>query len=246
MTPGRWSAILVLFAACAFAAACADASESLESVNTPTQSRAIAVEAATTTPIPTPPCDPVPTPKPASGPGAFADLAELYQSLDELVLGSDLIVVVTVQDTESIVYERLPFTIATLNVENSLLGDETAATIRVVETGGPLQGQSKEEPGTLSDPVDLTVNGVPVMQPGERWLLFLGRYDFEPVAGDAYSVLGVFQGKFLIGADTCIDFTGPPQSLDSIEFTMPAAFNGLPLSDIVGQIEHAKARLHRQ
>ena len=59
------------------------------------------------------------------------------------------------------------------------------------------------------------IEGVPVMKPYERWLLFLKYNDeCQPVAATCWVVKNVYEGKFLVGGDDRIVFTGNPADLD--------------------------------
>jgi hypothetical protein len=81
-------------------------------------------------------------------------------------------------------------------VDEAIKGDvKVGSTITIIETGGLIAGQSKTEPGQQGNPAEAAFEGVRVMAVGEQCLLFLGPYDPGPVATDAFSVKGVFQGS---------------------------------------------------
>ncbi len=117
-----------------------------------------------------------------------SDLAEHYKGLNELrVSASDILEVSVLDDTETIQYGGLPFTVTKAKVlsnhkGNPNVGDE----VRFIETGGMMpSGQ------------EMKFNGIPVMKPGENLILFAKEY-VGPIAEDVLIPLGVYQGKFLI------------------------------------------------
>lgn len=169
------------------------------------------------------------------------DLADDFQTVRDIARASEAIVVAKAVDSRSTVYGGIPFTILTMRVEQTLAGDiQKDAIIEVVETGGPLAGRSKED-GSPGEAVEVAFEGVRVMKVGERWVLFLSAYDFEPVASGAYSVEGVFQGKFRIGDDERIVFTGPEEKLVQPLFSILADVNGRPLDDVLAEVEDSLA-----
>jgi len=168
----------------------------------------------------------------------YGELAESFHTISEVASAAAVIVVGRVVESRDAPYQRIPFTVLTVEVERGLKGPVSAGErVQVVETGGVFAGRSKAEPGQSGPPVEAAFEGVPVMKVGERWLLFLGVYDPGPVATGAYSVKGVFQGKFKVGADGRIVFTGPVDRIEEPIFTLQALLNQRSLSEVIPEIE---------
>jgi hypothetical protein len=150
-----------------------------------------------------------------------------------------VIVTVRIESIEFVAFDEVPFTVSTAVVEVSSKGSlALGERITVVETGGVFAGRSKIEPGARGEPVEAGWEGVPVMKPGERYLLFLhGPAHVGPVPSSAYSVKGVVQGKIRIGKDGRLQFTGRAESLDEPIFAVPRALVGRPYSDVRAEVE---------
>lgn len=163
-------------------------------------------------------------------------LADDFQTVGELSKSAKLVIVGKAVSSDNRPYQNIPFTLVTIEVERVLQGDVNVGDqLQIVETGGVFAGQSKT--GDAGQAVEAAFEGVPVMKEGERWLLFLTQYDPGPVAKDAYSVLGVFQGKARIGDTGKIIFTGDPATFDDAMFTVPRSLNGLTEADAVAKVQ---------
>jgi len=110
--------------------------------------------------------------------------------------------------------------------------------VTVVELGGIHAGRSKEVPGAVGEPREVSVAGVPVMKEGEQWLLFLVGPNSSGVVSDAYWVCSAFQGKLRLGRDGHLQFTGAPGSLTGDEqFAVPAALAGKRVDEAILEVE---------
>ncbi|MBA4181719.1 MAG: hypothetical protein C0506_14110 [Anaerolinea sp.] len=166
------------------------------------------------------------------------ELAVSYSTLRELTEAAAEIAVVRVELTENRPYKDVPFTVATVSVLRSLKGSSMpGSTLTVVEMGGVFAGRSKLEPGARGTPVEVGVEGVPVMKAQEEYLLFLGGpTHVGPVLEGARPVLGVFQGKMRIDTAGVLRFPGASESLAGIEFAVPRALIGRPLQAVEAEI----------
>ncbi len=210
-----------------------------------TASRSGSNDAAAASPAPLPsPSDGQPQPQGAPEDvdllAMHGELAEDFQTLGELVSAAPVIVLARVLESRDAPYGNLPFTVLTIEVEQAFKGAVAAGgRLTVVETGGLLRGSSKIDPGQYAPPAEMAFAGVPVMKVGERWLLFLGSYDPGPVATNAYSVKGVFQGKLKVGGDGRMVFTGPADRIQEPVFAVPAYVNGRALPEVIADITSA-------
>jgi hypothetical protein len=169
-------------------------------------------------------------------PSIEAELAVNYKSVDSLARNSTLIVEGTVTTAVPRPFEQLAFTQVTVVVDRSIKGT-AAGPISVLETGGLLPpGTAKGNVRRATVPTDVAFNGVRVMQPGERYLLFLEPYR-GPIASDSYVVLGVFQGKFPIDATGQIQVRTTTGTLPLPEFEVLSAVNGRSLVDVVAEVQ---------
>jgi hypothetical protein len=116
-----------------------------------------------------------------------------FASLHELQAAADLVVVARVSDivTEGsdMVTPEIPATIFRMTIERTLKGT-SGQTILVKQTGGWLNGTR------------FVVEGDPLMQGGDRYLLYLARVPGGPYVErygpDVYFVLGGPDGRFAI------------------------------------------------
>jgi hypothetical protein len=169
----------------------------------------------------------------------LGELAEDFQSLDSITRSAHAIVSIQVESISYQSFDEFPYTVATAIVGETWKGTfQPGDRITVVEVGGVFAGRSKVEPGARGEPREVGVEGVPVMKPGERYLLFLhGPAHVGPVPSSAYSVKGVVQGKIRIGKDGRLQFTGRAESLDEPIFAVPRALVGRPYSDVRAEVE---------
>jgi len=168
------------------------------------------------------------------------ELAHEFGSLSEIANASPNIVIVTIESRADEPFSNIPFSVASARIEEVVRGSlARGQLIPVVETGGLFAGQSKMNPGEVGQPTEVGLEGVPVMKPGERWLLFLTGQTHVGPRQDAYAVSGAMQGKLLIGSDNRIAFTGDPSRLQGAEFAVPAAARGRTLNWLLAQISES-------
>ncbi|MBI2772940.1 MAG: hypothetical protein HYX56_00395 [Chloroflexi bacterium] len=133
----------------------------------------------------------------------------------------------------------MPFTISKVSAEQVLKGSVPAgALLDVFETGGvmaprPARGNAVQ----ATRPLEYSFEGVPVVKPGERYLLFLTGPTSGAAASGVYTLVGEFQGKHLIDASGTIRFTGNAQELGGVEFATARATNGRPATDIIQEVQ---------
>ena len=114
--------------------------------------------------------------------GPFS-LAEEFSSIDALYDAADLIVVGTVEASESAPLDGFPQTRSTVSVDRCLKGTSEDSLL-IIEEGG------------LSDDGALVYLGVPPMEQGGTYLLFLVDSGLG-AAGESWCIAGAFQGKFV-------------------------------------------------
>lgn len=125
----------------------------------------------------------------------------VYQSFEELMNNAtDIVEVEVLMGQETFVENDVPSTISNVKILSVLKGDLSKSDIiPIVETGGvfypELYGDKKY--GKQKNPVELAVEGVRVMQPGDHQIIFLKPYEDGIFAG-SYYILGLYQGKFKI------------------------------------------------
>ncbi len=107
-------------------------------------------------------------------------------TLDELAIRADSILVGEVTDITAYQEENGNiYTLATISVEQTVKGQtRDKATLRTL--GGELDGQV------------MWVEGTPGFQPGERVVVFLKK------GGGAFTIIGGFQGKFIIDGNDMV------------------------------------------
>lgn len=109
------------------------------------------------------------------GPGS---LDTVYTNFEELAKASSLIAEVEIQDTYVVLLDGFPQTHSTTKVLDILVGTEASDVIEVIEEGGATEK-------------GIAVVGVPVMEAGGKYILFLAGGD------GVYYITGAFQGKFI-------------------------------------------------
>ena len=121
-------------------------------------------------------------------PGHATTLRKL--SLDELVAGSDTIVVGNCEKVESVWLEKKIYTIATIRVTHSAKGQAaTNDTIQIYELGGTM-----EKPL----PIKMQVPGAATLAQGEEMLLFLEKFGDKK---QFHRLVGMAQGKVPVSTD---------------------------------------------
>lgn len=107
----------------------------------------------------------------------------------DLVRAADLVVTGECLDAASRWIGGELYTVATVRIDQALQGTP-AATVEVVVPGGA-------DPHAPV-PIAVTVPGAPRLAPGERAVLFLTAIDSEGFGSEAFSVVGLSQGKLSI------------------------------------------------
>lgn len=115
--------------------------------------------------------------------GSTAKMAHIYKSIKELKdYAVEIVEVEILENTKSIEYGNVSFTISKVKIISSLKGEQKPGDeIDVLETGSST----------------LYFDGVPILQPGTNMVLFLYKYE-GPVAENVYYPLGEYMGKFII------------------------------------------------
>lgn len=176
---------------------------------------------------------------------APAMLGTSFETIGGLTAASDAVVLGTVASIKYAPVHNLPGTIVWLRVEQALKGSvKQGEELVISEPGGLHAGPSKVDPGEYGEPREVAIEGVPVMKPYERWLLFLLYNDqCQPVAETCWVVKNVYEGKFLVGGDDRIVFTGNPADLDSDEslswFNVHKQNAGRTVTGVLAEIDAA-------
>ncbi|QGQ97653.1 hypothetical protein EHS13_23560 [Paenibacillus psychroresistens] len=127
--------------------------------------------------------------------GGAVSLVKSYGTLDELVSNAVEIVEINVLNQETFTYKDIPFTISSVTVLSTLKGSVLKGdTIRIVETGGEYNPTDKE--GKALPKTTFKLNGIPVLEKGEHDIIMLSKFIGPQIEGEAYTPLGVYQGRF--------------------------------------------------
>lgn len=169
--------------------------------------------------------------------GSTVELAENFRTVGEISIAASLIATVRIETSRYETFAQMPFTVSTALVVDSLKGSYARGdTLTVVETGGVHAGRSKDVPGEMGEPREVGFLGVPVMKPGEVYLLFLdGPGHVGPVPDGAFGIKAAVQGKVRLGAGGNLQFTGAPGSDGGI-FAVPLALAGRPYTEVAAEI----------
>lgn len=132
-------------------------------------------------------------------------IAESYNTIEELKGSAELIVEAEVKSTKAVSAQGVPFTLSKALVVKSYKGDiQKGEYINILETGGAIDGQ------------EYLIDENKVFQPGDKTIVFLDKYE-GPVTDDAFVILGVYQGKFLLKDDgSLIPSRNVPKALEEI------------------------------
>lgn len=147
------------------------------------------------------------------------EIIKFYNSYEELADISDSAIEGTVLDATPCVYQPPadpPRAYATTQVRVQVQKSFTnllhkGDVITIMENGGVIARKSLGTdpnyiltPNDLQDKVQVLIDGVPVMAPGEDVLLFISPSQIVhgPNNETYYSIRGMYQGKFLIQQDT--------------------------------------------
>ncbi len=125
-----------------------------------------------------------------------AELREEFVDLKDLKKEAELTIEAKVISQETIVYEKVPFTISQVEVLKKFKGNlNKGSIINVIETGGIFEPQGKN--GETFNKVEMQLNGVSTLKPDDHVFLFLEGF-FGPQIEEAYIPLGAYQGKFKV------------------------------------------------
>lgn len=157
-------------------------------------------------------------------------------SIEDMVNQSDVIAIGNCVNTQSVWVDNSLVTLATVAVNETLKGDESATTLTVALPGGV--------DANRKFPIAMNYPGAPKMQPGEDVFLFLN--SASEVVG-SYTVAGFSQGKFSIVQDE----DGEPMVSRDLRQTSLKQNNGVrrgqnnltPLSSLKSEV---KRQLHKQ
>lgn len=171
-------------------------------------------------------------------PSIRGELSVLYPNLAAITREASVILVGTVLASTPRPYENVPFTVSTVTTEEVIKGTVPVGTaINVLQTGGVIAPRPAKGNATQAvTPQEFSLGGVPVMRPGERYLLFLSGPKTGPVASDVHVILGEFQGRHLIGTTGQIRFNGATGDLSDIEFAVARAVNGRLAADVLTEV----------
>ena len=111
-------------------------------------------------------------------------LAIVFTSMKELYENADLVVEGTVTGTETVMLYGFPQTHSTFSIESVLKGNSSIRQVKVMEEGA------------RSSSIGEILPGVPTMEEGQRFLLFLVESGL-PQYESNYYIAGAFQGKFI-------------------------------------------------
>ncbi len=168
------------------------------------------------------------------------ELAQTFESVQDISRHSKAIAVVEVSEVSHEVKGQLPYTIAQATVRESIAGTLTVGqTVTLGEVGGPISAENKSRPGEFGEARTMTPGGVMPLAAGRSYLVFLdGPARIGPVASGAYIPIGAYQGKMLI-VDGDLVFDGDPSKLTSGELSYAVARElvGRPWSDVKKEIE---------
>ncbi|MBP2002585.1 hypothetical protein J2Z69_003671 [Paenibacillus shirakamiensis] len=112
------------------------------------------------------------------------DLAEGFETVDELKNSSEVIVEVEADKGTSFEYNHAIFTSTRVKINKIYKGELNVDYIKVLETGGFYHNSEN------------VLEGNYVLQSGEKAILFLDKY-IGPVTSNSYVVKGAYQGKFV-------------------------------------------------
>ncbi len=107
-------------------------------------------------------------------------LAVVYKSVEELANDAEYIAEIEVQSAD-VLLRLPPLSLSNVKIITPLKGDLKADDVITVAEEGAMATEGR----------DAVIVGAPVLNMGNRYVLFLNKYE------DNYIVLGVYQGKFI-------------------------------------------------
>lgn len=140
---------------------------------------------------------------------ATGDIIDKFTSVDALSQRAEYIVEISASNVEPLVYGDVAFTLTNGKVEKVYKGELKESTINILETGGikevDINGDKRK--------VNIVFEDNEVFRPGQKAIVFIEKYK-GPITDDAYVILGVFQGKFLLDGE---NLTPPKNGLEGIK-----------------------------
>lgn len=135
--------------------------------------------------------------------GRSISIAESFDSIQELKDRAELIALVSIKNTKPLSAGGVTFTVSESELMEVFKGKAPQTVINILETGGIENGKM------------ISYDGNTVMQKNDQAIVFLERY-VGPIVDDAYVILGVYQGKFVVDKDRIIHPNGVSEQLASI------------------------------
>ncbi|WP_028596798.1 hypothetical protein [Paenibacillus assamensis] len=118
---------------------------------------------------------------------ATGELSVFYDNMQELCKDADLIVEVEITSGESFKSDDVAFTLSTANISKVYKGtDPNLPNLKILETGGVVHN------------IQYTFEENKVLKNNQRAVLFMKSYIGSVVEEEAFTILGGYQGKFVI------------------------------------------------
>ncbi|TVX88166.1 hypothetical protein [Paenibacillus agilis] len=118
------------------------------------------------------------------------ELSVFYDNMHELFKDADLIVEVEITSGKSFEYDDVAFTLSTANISTLYKGtNPNIQNLKILETGGVVNN------------IQYTFEENEVLKNNQRAVLFLKKYVGPVVEGEAFIILGEYQGKFVINEE---------------------------------------------
>ncbi len=181
---------------------------------------------------------------------ASLSMVDSFESVEQLVERSEIVIQGEVISNEYIDYDDIPFTISTVKILDIISEDKDeftiGDTIKVVQTGGlyvqkdvggdekifTTEEQKEEFKKNEGKTIEITANDAPVIKKSNEAVLFLTDYD-GPLGTDLYVPIGDYQGRFIVESDDYIE----PQSL---QVTSEQGNSDFTMKEIKAEVESAE------
>ncbi|WP_010499914.1 hypothetical protein [Paenibacillus elgii] len=116
---------------------------------------------------------------------SYGELSESFKTVDGLKQKADIIVETDVMKANPIKYNNVVFTVSDVVIKKAYKGHhQINEQIKILETGG------------VYNNIEHTFEGQKTLKSQEKAILFLKKYVGPVTKDQAYTVLGVYQGKF--------------------------------------------------
>ncbi|MCP3776579.1 hypothetical protein NLX71_25370 [Paenibacillus sp. MZ04-78.2] len=126
-----------------------------------------------------------------------------YSTLSNLEADADIIAEVNAKEVKSFEFQKVPFTVTTAEVKKVYRGTG-GKEVNILETGG------------IFDSANYTFEGNEVFKKNDSAIVFLKKYS-GPVAENAYTILGVTDGKFLVNGNKITPPKGSKIQVNSVQ-----------------------------